>query len=282
MRAYLAVGLGLVLGVAAASAGDDTATTSTTQPTTSLATFPATQPSAEMLKEYDTDGDGQLSAQERQAMMQDLLKEVRGQVNQLMLRRYDADSSGALDADERGKMEQEYDVLREQFQKRQQDWMASWDKNGDRKWSQEEIEQLRAASAKLQAEHMGRWDMDGDGALSDDERKLAHWTYALEREKRRLQMDGDGDGQVTAQEEQTYWQKIRTKYDLDKDGRLSDEEGERMRKAETLGLDEWILGAMWGTPEAGERSPGTATRSAGDTRPAPSGAPTTRPAKPPG
>jgi hypothetical protein len=128
----------------------------------------------------------------------------------------------------------------------------------------------------LEAEHLNRWDIDGDGTLSDDESGLANWTQNVEWEKRRLKKDTDGDGQVTAQEQQTYWQKIRAKYDLDKDGKLSDQEGERMRKGEKLAAGEWIVSRAWEDSGSG----GPATRTSGDTMPAPSTAPTTRRAQP--
>lgn len=209
--------------------------------------------SEEMLKEYDKDGDGELSGQERQVLMKDLLKRAQEQLTELALRRYDADKNGALDADERAQMVQGADRLREQARKAQQEWNKSWDKDGDGKFSAEEAKQLQGESAKLKAEWINRWDMDGDGKLSDEERRVAQWVGRAELEKRRLEMDSDGDGQVSPQESQAYWQKIQAKYDLDKDGKLSDEEQQRMRKHEALGAEAWILSGGWrvtGVPPA--------------------------------
>lgn len=280
MRKCLVVGFGLVLGVATASAGDDTMAASATQPATSPATFPATQPSGEVLKEYDTDGDGKLSAQERQIMMQGLLKQAQQDVLQLWLRRYDANGNGALDAEEMAKVQQDKEQERKRFtellHKAHWDYVMTWDKDKDGNHSAEEMKQIQAQSAKLKAEHVTRWDMDGDGSLSAEERKLASWMQTAEWEKRRLEKDSDGDGQVTPQEEQTYWRKLCAKYDLDKDGKLSDEEGLQMRKAEKVAAEEWIVSRGW--QDSGSR--GATTGPSSETKPSPTTRPTTRASQP--
>jgi Ca2+-binding EF-hand superfamily protein len=278
MRGCLAVGLGLVLGVVAASARDDTVTTSATQPATSPATWPATQPSGEMLKKHDKDGDGKLSDQERQAMMQDFLKVAYGQLDQLALRRYDANNNGAWDADEKAKAQQLQAKLKGQAQKAQQEWIMSWDKDGNGEFSAEEARQMRAESAKLEAEHLNRWDMDGDGKVTGEESRLAIVTQNTESTKRLLEMDSDGDGQVTPQEEQTYWQQIRAKYDLDNDGKLSDDEEQRMREQETLVPEAWFLSGAWRVGGAGGKHEPPAPQ--GGSRPtASASAPATQPSR---
>jgi len=262
-----------------------------------------------LLAEFDKDKDGKLTGTERHEANAFLAQGIRPpkldrpgagsqpsgprareEAEQWWVLRYDANKNGALDANEGAKWQQDVAKLKEdlvklqeEFQKAQQEWNKNWDKDGDGRFSAEEAEQLQAGSAKLQAESamlhaewINRWDSDGDGKLSDDERMVADWCVLTGEAKRRLGMDSDGDGQVTAQESQAYWEKVRVKYDLDKDGKLSDDERQRMRKEEGLEGDAWVLSGAWRVGGAGGKREPLASQ--GGSRPTASGsAPATQP-----
>jgi hypothetical protein len=226
--------------------------------TAQLSTQRAAQPSEETRRQYDRDGDGNLGEQERQVMMQDLLKQAQQQYTQLMLRRYDVDKNGLLDTEERGRMQHDADKLGEQAQKAQGEWIKGWDSNGDGKLSPEEEKQMRAESANLQAEMIKRWDLDGDAKLSAEERNVAQWTSRADMEKPFLEMDSNGDTQVSLEEQQAYWKKVAARYDRDADGRLNDRERQQLRKQEDLQSEWWFL--AWTL--SGARAPSTTSPAA--------------------
>jgi hypothetical protein len=185
------------------------------------------------------------------------------QAEQWWLQQYDANRNGTLDGDEKAKWEQAVAKLKEQLQKNQNEWLMSWDKDGNGQFSAEEAKAMQAESAMLQAEWIARWDSNGDGKLDDDEQRAVSWVGLTELAQRRLAMDTDGDGQVKAQEAQAYWQKVRAKYDLDKDGTLNNQERAQMRKGEALVGQSWIVSGAW----------------AEGVTPPPASAPTTEPAQ---
>lgn len=93
-----------------------------------------------MTQQYDTDGDGTLSEQEREA------------AHAAILEKYDTDGDGGLSREERRAVR---DAARDAF-------IAKYDTDGDGEISTEERDAVKA-------DFIERHDTNGDGALSKDE-----------------------------------------------------------------------------------------------------------------
>ncbi len=84
-------------------------------------------PPAEVLKEFDKDGDGKLNEEERKAL-QEARKGKMEEARKAALQKYDADGDGKLSPDERKKATEE----------RKAEMLKKYDKDGDGKLSKEE------------------------------------------------------------------------------------------------------------------------------------------------
>jgi len=98
----------------------------------------------ELAEQYDSDGDGELSDDERDAAREAFMEE------------FDTDGDGELSREERHAVRE---ALHDAFIER-------YDTDGDGELSQEERETARA-------DFVERFDADGDGELSEDERQAA-------------------------------------------------------------------------------------------------------------
>lgn len=122
---------------------------------------------AEFMQRYDTNGDGKLSEEEREAARQAF--QARGSSDrQLLMRRFDADGDGQLNETERENARAEIRRVREQI------------------------------SAKI----VPQYDLDGNGELDNEERQAAAPAYRAEIERIRTiaTLDVDGSGQVEEDE----------------------------------------------------------------------------------
>ena len=143
-------------------------------------------PTADMLKEFDKDGDGKLNDEERQAMM----NARRAQGEKMRAERekeFDKDGDGKLNDEERKAM---MDANRERMEQFRKEREKQFDKDGDGKLNDEERAAMMAArpgrggpggpggiganrpgpdSPQFQ-EMIKRFDKDGDGKLNDEER----------------------------------------------------------------------------------------------------------------
>jgi len=125
------------------------------------------QPSAEDVKKYDKDGNGELSREEMRAMFEERRKEME--------KKYDANGDGTLDETERKKMIEENPRMAGRGgpggpggQPPTAEEIKTHDKNADGKLEGEEVTALREARRKARE---AKYDADKDGKLSDDERK---------------------------------------------------------------------------------------------------------------
>ena len=144
------------------------------------------QPSAEDIKKYDKDGNGELSREEMRGMMDERRKEME--------KKYDADGDGKLSDEERKKMEAENPRGRGGpggpggpggrggFPPPTADEIKTYDKNGDGKLEGEEATALRTARQKARLE---KYDADKDGKLSDEENRKMFEDYRKQREEDR-------------------------------------------------------------------------------------------------
>ena len=153
----------------------------------------------EMLKEFDLDGDGKLSREERQAARQARFEGTeRGQA---LMRRFDANGDGVLSEEEQAAM----DAYSEgQRQARQDEQIAQYDLDGDGELSREERQTQRDDREASRAEFMDamteEFDIDGDGELNEDEREDAFNAMRERREIDRFlaRYDSDHDGSMSA------------------------------------------------------------------------------------
>jgi len=167
------------------------------------------QPSAEDLKKYDKDSDGQLSREEMRAMMEERRKELE--------KKYDANGDGKLDDEERKKLESENPrrgpggpgapggpggpggppPTAEEIK--------TYDKNSDGKLEGEEVTALREARQKARME---KYDTDKNGELSNEERAKMMEDMRRERGGRTPRPEGRGRGESAPSETKPEEKKI--------------------------------------------------------------------------
>ena len=161
---------------------------------------------AELLKQYDADGDGKLNDAEKKAAREGM-KAKWAEKKAAMMKKFDTDGDGKLSDEEKK-------AIRENFGKRwhdghKHDWsdkmkekmMEKFDADGDGELSDDEKKAMRNSIKKQwkakKAEKLKLYDADDDGELSKDERKAAH---AAEKKKWVEKYDTDGDGEISAKE----------------------------------------------------------------------------------
>jgi Ca2+-binding EF-hand superfamily protein len=174
---------------------------------------------AAFAKQYDKDGDGRLSREERGEGMREEWR-----------KRADTDGDGEVSEEER-------DALRRQFrermeaeqQRRREDMMKRYDKDGDgelgqeerdamrkdmqERWQQQRTERRRAWLDEGSERALENYDTNKDGQLSDAEKDAAMEQMQKRDEERRQE-----------------WQKrLLERYDKNKDGEIDEEERAEMR-----------------------------------------------------
>ncbi|HWB04915.1 MAG TPA: hypothetical protein VG796_17940 [Verrucomicrobiales bacterium] len=202
------------------------------------------QPSAEDLKKYDKDGDGQLSREERTAMREARQKE--------MLEKYDADKDGKLNDEETAKMRAENPGRgfgpggggTRGGQPSAED-LKKYDKDGNGRINGDEVAAYREGRQK---EMLEKYDADKDGKLNEAETAKmrsenpgrggfgpggAGAGRAFQPSAEDLKKyDADKDGKLSDEERRTWAdgrrKEMLEKYDADKDGQLSREERAKM------------------------------------------------------
>ncbi len=87
---------------------------------------------------------------------------------------WDTDGDGKMSDQERKVYQQKW---KEQAAQRQKEYLEKWDTNGDGKVDNDErkasYEEMRKQGEQRRREYMEKWDTDGDGKLSSDEQKAA-------------------------------------------------------------------------------------------------------------
>jgi Ca2+-binding EF-hand superfamily protein len=153
----------------------------------------------EILAKYDLDGDGELSAEEREAAKRDRFdNSERGQA---LMRQFDLDGDGVLNEQEQAELDAYTQAQREE---RAAERLAQYDRDGDGELSQEERqiqrEERQAQWEQTRQESTDEFDLDGDGKLNIEERQNAIDAFLERREIDRFinQYDADGNGQMGA------------------------------------------------------------------------------------
>ncbi len=197
--------------------------------------------------QYDKDGDGELSPDERRAMASGEIMRGRDR----MVSRFDSNGDGLLDASERATAEA--DEQGKWWLKVDDLGMKHFDADGDGKLSQAESDAIVAFGEKLQAVGKG-WerdvlDTDGDGEVSQGERQAfqakvqAAGIGLLPRAIKWA--DSNGDGTVSADERREVAERVAkqaevniakwtNRFDANGDGRLDVGERDALIK----GIDE--------------------------------------------
>ncbi len=201
----------------------------------------------QMFKNFDTDGDGQLSDAEKEAAMNQAKERFKEQLENnpefkaRLLERFDADSDGALSDDELKTAAAERPERKRghrggessegnQVNGGREEMMKNLDTDGDGKLSDAEKEAAQTQfitkmkedmenNSEMKSRLLEKFDADGDGALSDDELKTA----MQNRPRGNIRMEGGEGfegGQAGGRE------KMMKNLDTDGDGQLSDAEKE--------------------------------------------------------
>lgn len=151
----------------------------------------------EMLARFDLDGDGEVSREERLAARQGRFENSdRGQA---LMRQFDADGNGVLDEDEQAAMDA---YNQEQRDARRSEQLAQYDTDGDGELSREEREvqrdEQRAQWEGVREQATQEFDLDGDGELNIEESRAAMDAFFERREIDQFlnRYDTNGDGQM--------------------------------------------------------------------------------------
>ena len=125
-----------------------------------------------IFEEYDTDGDGRLTKDERAA--------ARKKHYEKHVQKFDTDGDGKLSETERGV------ARKEQYSRH----VEQFDTDGDGKLSEEEREAAREKRSNRRDQALERFDADGDGQLTGEEREQAQAARRM-RNGRRGRGPGD-------------------------------------------------------------------------------------------
>jgi len=142
------------------------------------------QPSPEIMKKYDVDGDGRLNDSERDALRAE--RRVRHKPPAELIEKYDADGDGQLNDSER-------DALRAEKRARHKppaELIEKYDMDGDGRLNDSERDVLRAEMKAKRAEIISRYDADGDGELNKAEKQAARDAGAFKGMHRRGKRHG--------------------------------------------------------------------------------------------
>ena len=184
---------------------------------------------AGFMEKYDTDGDGEFSEDERNAMRQAFRKRA--------LDKYDKDGDGELSAEERRAMRRDRGGMWAAATER---WrLQHFDLDADGKLSEAEAAEHKAFQEKFRA--MGKTldvrfnDLNGDGEVSAEERRQIGREWAKSAFQMMAlaaaYMDRDGDGEVSTEEREGFGKRVQTgmikwmedfgkEFDADTNGRL--------------------------------------------------------------
>ncbi len=173
------------------------------------------------LDEFDADGDGILSGEEREAM--------RRAIRDEMMAKMDLDGDGEISRDERIAARQK------RFEQSPwgQDLMREFDADGNGVLDDDEQaameSRMEAQRAQRRQEQLARWDRDGDGELSGDERRAQRDQMGDRRDRSMQEMtaefDHDGDGRLSIEESREAWATMQERREIDGFIRRYDRDG---------------------------------------------------------
>lgn len=134
---------------------------------------------AEKLKEFDANGDGELSEQEKQTLRVAFAQRIRNdpELQGKVLEKYDLNKNEKLDDDEQAAMEGEMKARVEGLKKLNEHMLKRFDADGDGKLNEAERAQAEAGrkqfEGRMREAALKHYDADGDGKLSAAEEAKA-------------------------------------------------------------------------------------------------------------
>jgi Ca2+-binding EF-hand superfamily protein len=138
-------------------------------------------PRARGFDQYDTDGDGRLSDEERTA--------ARDKRHKQRLEEFDADGDGEISQAEKSAA----------HKTRTRRYLENFDEDGDGNLSEAE---MRAARGTRREHRIEKFDTDADGKLSEEERRAAQEKHSNRKTRGLERFDADGDGKLTGEEKE--------------------------------------------------------------------------------
>jgi Ca2+-binding EF-hand superfamily protein len=188
------------------------------------------------MMQFDTDGDGMLNAEERDAMANSF--------RQRMTERFDTDGDGVVSIEEQFAARREF-MLNSRRGERMRD---QFDADGDGTLNEEELAamnaELDAREAERMAEIVAQYDTDGDGEMSIEE-TIAMQDQQFQERRQQMdqftaQFDQDGDGNLNADErvdardtmiERRELERFLRRYDTNGDGEIGTSDYDRFTDA---------------------------------------------------
>ncbi len=164
-----------------------------------------------LLEKFDADGDGKLSEEERAKAKADFVK-THPELHAKMIKKFDKDGDGKLNEEER---KAAHEAMKERAKGRGK-----------------EIELTEEQRAEIKKHLLEKFDTDKDGKLSEEETKAAREELRKQMMKMRAAMivlGGPGRGKGPRNPEMR--KKLLEKFDVDKDGKLNEEERKAAGKA---------------------------------------------------
>jgi Ca2+-binding EF-hand superfamily protein len=168
-----------------------------------------------LLEKFDADGDGKLSEEERAKARAEFTKK-HPELHAKMIEKFDKDGDGKLNEEER---KAAHEAMKERAK-------------GRGKGRGKEIELTEEQRAEVKKHLLEKFDTDKDGKLSEEETKAAREELRKHMMKMRAAMivlGGQGRGKGPMNPEMR--KKLLEKFDVDKDGKLNEEERKAARKA---------------------------------------------------
>ena len=175
---------------------------------------------ARMLEQFDADGDGELSSDEREAAKA-FMQERKAEHKARLREECDANGDGVLSADERperargegrrgkeGRHGKGRGGKEHRGKHMHKQALELFDVDGDGELNENEKANAKAfheqRKAEKKAEMLERFDTDSDGQLSQDEREQAKAAHRERRAARKAELleriDANGDGELTREE----------------------------------------------------------------------------------
>ncbi len=194
----------------------------------------------DFMARFDTDGDGEISEEEREAIREAFQAQRRERMLERMTERFDADGDGELNDEERLAAEAE---LEARDIERQARMVERFDTDGDGQLSDAENQAAREQFTRGRggpgggnpwSDAVQRYDRDGDGELNLDESYEAYLDQFDQRTQREFtrRYDDNNDGGIDASDFSTFLEKYNAKdesADVNGDGKLDQRDVERFR-----------------------------------------------------
>ena len=194
----------------------------------------------DFMARFDTDGDGEISEEEREAIREAFQAQRRERMLERMTERFDADGDGELNDEERLAAEAE---LEARDIERRARMVERFDTDGDGQLSDAENQAAReqftrgrggAGGGNQWRDAVQRYDQDGDGELNLDESYEAYLDQFDQRTQREFtrRYDDNNDGGIDASDFSTFLEKYNAKdesADVNGDGKLDQRDVERFR-----------------------------------------------------